>query len=162
MKNEITSEIKEDHKKLKELYKKGLDKETNLSDKQSIFDTLVAVVTAHSKSEEAVLYAPTCGEPETKHEAFEGFEEHGLVELLIQEMKSEVKNDRWEAKFTVVCELLDQHVNEEEDEYLPKLKKMFSEEERVQMGKEYREMYNRLIEAQKNIFEPEMEHLRNH
>ncbi|MES2769804.1 MAG: hemerythrin domain-containing protein [Bdellovibrionota bacterium] len=163
MKHELISEMKVDHKKLKELYKKGLKKTTSLEDKLEIFESLAPLVKAHAKSEEAVLYAPTCGMDETKHEALEGFEEHGLVELLLEEMKSEGNNDRWEAKFTVVCELLDHHIEEEEQEYFSKIKNIFSHEERIEMGKEYREMFSRLIDAQKNILEPEeFEHLRNH
>lgn len=163
MKSDIVTAIEKDHKKLKSLYKRGLKKNTSLEDKQEIFEELAHLVTAHSKSEEAVVYAPTCGEPLTKHEAFEGFEEHGLVELLMEEMKSEENDDRWEAKFMVVCELLDHHVDEEEKEYLPKLKKLFSAEEREEMADEYFEMFERLIEAQKNISEPQdLAHLRNH
>jgi len=163
MKQDIVEVIEKDHKKLKTLYKKGLKKDTSFEDKQEIFEQLVLLVTAHSKSEEAVVYAPTCGDPLTKHEAFEGFEEHGLVELLIEEMKSEENDDRWEAKFMVVCELLDHHVDEEEKEYLPKLKKLFDDRAREEMAAEYLEMFARLMEAQKSISEPRDEaHLRSH
>lgn len=163
LKHTLIDEILEDHKKIKALYEEGLSESKALSDKKMIFQTLSSIVIAHSKSEEAVAYAPTCGEPETKHQAFEGFEEHGLVDLLMEEARNEENPDRWEAKFTVLCDLLKHHVEEEEEEYLPLLQRMFKNEDLIEMGKEYREMNDRLLRAQKNIYtEPEPSHLRSH
>lgn len=160
---ELVAAIKDDHKIIKKLYKEGLKKKASLDQKREIFGDLLKYVTAHSKSEEWAMYTPTCREEETRHEAFEGFEEHGLVELLMEEMKSESNEDRWEAKFTVVCELLEHHIEEEESEYLPKVTQMYSDEERETMGAEYREMYSRLVSAQESISEPtHQEHLRSH
>lgn len=163
MNTDIISAIKEDHKTLKSLYKIGLDKKSSLQDKKQIFRQLVIAVTAHSKSEEVVVYAPTCRDPDMKKDAYEGFEEHALVELLILEMQTEDNDDKWEAKFTVICHLLDHHIKEEEDYYLPKLKDMFDVEQRKEMAKEYNETFARLVKAQKSITEPELQpHMRNH
>ena len=159
---DIINEINDDHKKLKALYKMGLKKKTTYEEKKQIFEELSVLVTAHAKSEEAVMYVPTCSQEETKMNAFEGFEEHGLVELLMEEMKSEDHPDRWSAKFTVICELLEHHIEEEEEEYLPKLKEMYSSEERKSMGDEYREMFSRLLEVQSHIGNPQEAHLRSH
>lgn len=162
MSKDLISLIKEDHKKLKKLYKIGLKKDADFSEKKNAFDELSALIIAHSKSEEAAMYVPTCGIEETKRNAFEGFEEHELVELLIQEMRSEENIERWIAKFTVMCELLDHHIEEEEDEYLPLLKEVFTDEEREALGKEYKDMFERLMEVQEYIQDPIEAHMRNH
>jgi hemerythrin superfamily protein len=161
--SDIVTAIKKDHDKLKDLYKKALQKNVKIEDKKYIFDQLAVVLTAHSKSEEAVIYAQTCNDHRTKKDAFEGFEEHALIDLLVQELKSEQNPDKWEAKFTVACELLKHHIEEEEDRYLPKLVVLFDDDQRKAMAKEYNEMFDLLIKSQENISEPNYpQHFRNH
>lgn len=162
---DIVNEIKDDHKTLRALLKEGVQKNATLDEKKEIFDELAIVVTAHIKSEEAAAYAPTCRIEETKKEAFVGFEEHELIELLIEELNSETTNmDKWEAKFTVVCELLEYHIEEEEGDYLPLIEEVCSSNERKLMGEEYRETFQRLERAQRQISHPfsNEEQLRNH
>jgi hemerythrin superfamily protein len=148
---DIITAIKEDHQNLKDLFQTGLSRKTTLEEKKDIFEVMIVLITAHTKSEEVVVYAPTCRNPQTKKNAFEGFEEHALVELLIEEMKTESNDDKWEAKFTVICNLLDRHVDDEEENYLPKLKAMFNDIQRTEMGREYKQTFDKLMKAQNNI-----------
>lgn len=166
---EIISEILNDHKILKTLFREGLRrgaaaKGTSLDSKRRVFEELAIILTAHAKSEEATLYAPTFRIEETKKDAFIGFEEHQLIELLIEEMKSETNPDKWEAKFTVVCEMLETHLENEEEEYLPLIEEVCSREERIRMGREYRETFQRLESAQRQILHPfsDKEQTKNH
>jgi len=152
---DIVTELKKDHKILKALYKKGLQEKTTLSEKRKIFTQLTQVVPAHAKSEERALYNPSKVKEEVKDEAFEGYEEHGLVDLLMEEMKAGLDSEIWEAKFTVVCELLEHHVEEEEEEYFPQVKEEFDAQMRKEMGARYRKSFDSMYAAAKRRPEKE-------
>ncbi|WP_413290389.1 hemerythrin domain-containing protein [Bdellovibrio sp. HCB337] len=139
---DLVSALKKDHQSLKKLYSAGLQKKTTLEEKKRIFKKLSVLVPAHSKSEEQALYSNITELSRIEHFAYEGFEEHHLVDQLIRELKTVRENHVWEAKFTVVCELLQHHIDEEEKDLFPKINKMLSPDIRKELGKEYRELFS--------------------
>lgn len=148
---DIITELKADHKDLKKIYTTGLKEKTTLAEKRKLFAKLVQLVPAHAKSEERSTYQPSKHKENLKSEACEGYEEHGLVDLLLEEMKGSLDSDTWEAKFQVVCELLEHHIKEEETEYFPELKKTFTLEQRKEMGERYRKSFETMLAAAKRV-----------
>jgi len=147
---ELIEKLLEDHKRIKKLIKDGKKKDLEFSYKKSIFKDLALAVTAHAKSEEKVVYIPAKQIEEIKHFAFEGAEEHNLVDQLIQEdIHGAINRDEWEAKFKVICDMLDHHLTEEEKQFFPKLKKAYSTEERKAKGHEYEELFQHIIKYPK-------------
>ena len=77
-----------------------------------------------------------------KHLAFlflditlEAFEEHRLVKQLLRELEGLDKSEEtWTAKFTVLKENIEHHVEEEEDEMFKKARKVLSEEDAETLG----------------------------
>lgn len=141
---ELISALKKDHQTIKKLYTDGLQKKTPFEAKKRIFKKLSIVVPAHSKSEEVALYSNVTELSKVNHFAYEGFEEHSLVDQLLRELKSVGEQHVWEAKFTVVCELLKHHIEEEEKEFFPKLVKLISLDIRKDLGVEYRDRFDDL------------------
>lgn len=134
---ELVTALKKDHQTIKKLYNSGLSKRTTFEAKKKLFKQLSIVVPAHAKSEEEALYSNVTDLSKVNHFAFEGFEEHSLVDQLIRELKNVKEQHVWEAKFTVICELLKHHIEEEESEFFPKLSRMLSLDVRKDLGEEY-------------------------
>jgi hypothetical protein len=113
--------LKEDHKKVKELFKQF--EKADQSGKQTISDEVDAELRVHSKIEEEILY-PAMREIESEMVA-EAYQEHEVVEELLDELAAEELDDEtFEAKFTVMQENVEHHIEEEEKEMLPKASKL--------------------------------------
>src|SRR5690606_33852859 len=120
--DEIVDQIQTDHKLIKEQLQSAMNENLSFKDKLSLYKELSVQIMAHAKAEEAVLYVKLAQQDDNKKYAYLGFEDHGLIELLIEEMKSERNPEKWNAKFETLCKLIDRHIDEEESEYLPRLK----------------------------------------
>ncbi len=159
--NDIVSSVKSDHNAIKELLQKAMNEEHSFEESLSLYKDLSVLITAHIKAEEAVLYVKLAQHNEHKKYAYQGFEDHGLVELLIEEMKSERNLDRWRAKFETLCKLIDRHIDEEESEYFPRVKSTYSDTQLVEMGTEYKEVFESFLRSQSS-FASEMKDMTTH
>jgi hemerythrin superfamily protein len=123
--------IKEDHKKIKTLLDK-LDKTTEKTPekREKFFSQFKQEMTRHAKSEERCVYVPLKAKQKTRPISFEGYEEHALVDYLIPQLDAMNKSDEtWTAKMTVLKELIEHHVKEEESEMFEKMRKAFDTDE---------------------------------
>jgi hypothetical protein len=72
---------------------------------------------------------------ETHEISLEAYEEHKVVKRLLAELEAEPKDtEEWSAKFTVLKENVEHHVEEEEGEMFKKARKVLSEEEIEELG----------------------------
>ena len=63
------------------------------------------------------------------------YEEHKVVKRLLSELESEPKDaEEWTAKFTVLKENVEHHVEEEEGEMFKKARRVLSQEEIDELG----------------------------
>lgn len=140
MKNPLIFILERDHRVLEENYKK-LKKECEKDEEdrniifcRETFQQLKAAVEAHAKSEEIALYSLFEGNDskhfkELKHFSLEGYKEHELVDQLLHELNANLNiDDEWVAKFTVFRELLAHHIEEEEEDFFPKVQSVLSKE----------------------------------
>ena len=114
--------LKEDHKKVKGLFSEYENADSG--SKSDIAKTTIQELEIHADLEERLIY-PAIREAIDKDGLIsEAIEEHHLVHLLIAELK-ELKpcDERFQAKFTVLGELVKHHIGEEEGEMLPKAEK---------------------------------------
>ena len=119
----VTDMLRKDHKKVKSLFKK-FEKTTKAQDKQQIVETALLELQVHAELEEKLIYPAM--RPKIKDEDLmdEALEEHHVVHGVIAELKKmKPGDDRYDAKFTVLGELIKHHVKEEEEEMLPKAEK---------------------------------------
>jgi hemerythrin superfamily protein len=92
----------------------------------------------HTSIEEEFLY-PAAQErvQGLEDELLEAYEEHHAVELLMDELDGMSPDDeRFDAKVTVVKELVLHHVEEEEQELFPEIRDTFSEDELAELGEQ--------------------------
>lgn len=125
--------LEEDHEKVKGLLKKTVDNET---DKH--FKTIKQELEAHMQGEENHLYPEL--ENEDKVTILEGYEEHKLTKQVLKEMdKLSKTDDRWFAKANVLKDLVEHHVEEEEEEIFPLAQKSLSKAQENKIAKSIEE-----------------------
>lgn len=122
--------IKEDHKKARDLFKQ-FEREEDDSAKQSIGEEILHELEVHSMLEQEIFYPAVeermeQGERDMMEEAEE---EHAIVDNLVSELKTMGPGDQhYKAKFTVLMENVEHHMQEEEKEMLPEAKKILGED----------------------------------
>lgn len=135
---QILQVLKKDHDEVKALLAQLAETgERAAKKREQIFAKIKTQLTAHSHAEERVFYQPLKAHEEAKEDALEGDVEHKLVERLMEEMAREPKGDEtWTAKATVLKELVEHHVKEEEGAFFRKARKLFDKQELEDMGAE--------------------------
>jgi hemerythrin-like domain-containing protein len=135
----IIEMLKEDHKEVSEILDRLCETtEAAVKMREEMFDELKTALITHSKAEEKALYQTVENEDEVHDIILESFEEHALIENLLIEMSNlDVSEETWTAKLAVLKENVEHHVDEEESELLPKVKKMFSSDELDDLAEEF-------------------------
>jgi hemerythrin superfamily protein len=120
----ILEALKADHDKAKALLKQILDTDDAKS-RADLFKQFKSDMTAHSRAEEKVFYTAMEKTEEGKDEALEGHVEHEMVDILMDQLsRARAKDaDKWTARCTVLKELVEHHVAEEEGEFFETARK---------------------------------------
>lgn len=130
--------LKEDHKTVNGLFKEFEKiKETgSAAQRRSIVENILAELTTHAYIEETIFY-PAAREavPETDDHVLESVEEHHVVAWLLSELQHLDANDEtFNAKVTVLIENVRHHVEEEEQEWFPQVRKALGRKRLVELG----------------------------
>jgi hemerythrin-like domain-containing protein len=113
--------LRDDHKRLKDLFKQFEDADDPRS-KGSIVDRALSELEMHAELEKEIFYPAVRKEADPDDgQMDEAEEEHHVAKLLIAELrKMKPGAARYDAKFTVLAENVKHHIDEEESEMLPK------------------------------------------
>lgn len=128
--------LEADHRSMRKL----LDKieSTDEDDRQArgkLFDTLKEELTVHEIIEEEIFYPELKEHPKARDIVLEGIEEHNVVDTLLSEMDGlPVDDETWNAKFTVMKENVEHHMDEEEEEMFEKARSVFDESQLEELG----------------------------
>lgn len=114
--------LKEDHRLLKKLLDEGDDTtERAVKGRKELLDRLTAELKAHEKIEEEILYPALKKHEKAKEIVLEGYQEHHVADLIVAELhKTAVTDERWGAKFSVLKENIEHHIEEEEEDMFKK------------------------------------------
>jgi hemerythrin-like domain-containing protein len=124
--SQLLESIKTDHRKLRaEL---ALLRETDISqiDRQLCFGRFLPVFISHTHREEKVVYnfMKAQDDENLNFMAYEGETKHAILDQLIEDMLSEnLTNQEWSASAKVLSDIVGQHLDEEENEVFPYLKR---------------------------------------
>jgi hemerythrin superfamily protein len=125
--------IKEDHKRLKKLLKDTLDAEG--SQREQRMDHLRSELVAHERMEEEVLYPRLRDEKRAREEVLEGYEEHHVADVILDELLDvPAETDLWKAKVKVLKENVEHHMDEEETELFKKARAVLDRNELERLG----------------------------
>jgi hemerythrin-like domain-containing protein len=134
--------LETDHRRFEDLLKKGEDTtERGVKTRTELLDTLTAALNVHELIEEKVLYPALKAHPEAKDIVLEGFQEHHVADLIVQELHTLAKDDeQWGAKFKVLKESIEHHIEEEEGQMFRTARGVLSREELQELGTRMAEM----------------------
>ena len=128
--------LKADHKKVAGILEK-IDETTEraVKTREELFTQLKTELDIHTRIEETIFYPALKDADETRDITLEAFEEHKVVKTLLGELESLGKDkEEWTAKFTVLKENIEHHVEEEEGEMFPKARKVLGDEGAETLG----------------------------
>ena len=158
---DIYSILKQDHKEFKSLLKKLEDtSERSIKERPELINKLKSSLVPHARAEEKVFYVPlkSSDVKEADDLAFEGHEEHGVVDRLFDEIAKTQPNDkRYGALISVLKEAVEHHIEEEEGDMFKKAKKSFEKETETEMADKFltlKEKYTKELEAGKKLKQP--------
>lgn len=131
--------LKEDHKTVEKLFKQ-FEKagEDAHAEKRKIADQVIDELTTHTWIEEKIFY-PAAREaaPDTKDHVLESLEEHHVVLWMLSELKDlDAADERFDAKMTVLIENVRHHVEEEEKEWFPDVRKAMGRNRLTELGEQ--------------------------
>jgi hemerythrin-like domain-containing protein len=92
--------------------------------KGRLVDRMVELLTIHTYIENEVMY-PRVREllPEVEDDVLESYEEHHVADVLVLELSTmKPEDERFTAKTTVLIENVEHHMEEEEQEWFPKVR----------------------------------------
>lgn len=128
--------LKQDHQKVSDLFEK-VEATEDEKQHERLFEQIKAELEMHTQIEETVFYPALQKREELKDLVLEALEEHKQVKTLIREIDGlSDGSERFDAKLKVMQENVEHHVEEEETEMFPKVKKLFSREELDKLGQE--------------------------
>ncbi len=139
-----------DHKKVKALLEElDTTTERGVKTRARLFTTIKSELSVHEVIEEEIFYPTLKEHPRAKDIVLEAYEEHHVVDTLMGELSELPYDDEtWGAKFTVMKENIEHHVEEEEGDMFKKARAVFDQQELEQLGEA---MAARKAEAQGDV-----------
>jgi (p)ppGpp synthase/HD superfamily hydrolase len=137
-----TDLLKKQHKDVKALFKK-LERTENARQRRQLLDEISRSLAGHTLIEEEIFYPAVRGLETQKADEMilEAYEEHHVVKLVLAELpRVDPEDDRFEAKMTVLAELIEHHVGEEEGEMF-KVAQKLGRQELDSLGKQMAERF---------------------
>ena len=128
--------LEREHRRFEDLLQQGEEStERARATRREVLATLTAELNAHELMEERVFYPALQAHAETREIVLEGFEEHHIADVIVKELHEVAPNDEvWGAKFKVLKENIEHHIQEEEGNMFRFARGIFSREELRDLG----------------------------
>lgn len=117
--------------------------------RQKQFELVKLEIYLHEQVEHQILYPAL--QKKAKDEILEAYEEHHVVNLILEDIESVPFDDEsWQAKITVLTENIKHHVKEERSNLFPLTRKLFDKSAREEMMLEMENIKKNLKNEMKN------------
>jgi hemerythrin superfamily protein len=137
-----TDLLKKQHRMVEKLFKQ-VEKTDDPRRRRQLMDEIVDALKLHTQIEEEVFYPAVreLGTSKAEEMIDEAFEEHHVVDLVLAELPEvDPEDERFEAKMTVLSELVQHHVEEEEKEMFQLAEKKLGAERIRELGQQMEQM----------------------
>jgi hemerythrin-like domain-containing protein len=128
--------LENDHRRLEALLTKGEETtERAVKTRTDLLETIAAELSIHEEMEEKILYPALKSHAEAVEIVLEGYQEHHVADVLVKELHAlPAEDERWGAKFKVLKENIEHHIEEEEGEMFKIARSVLTRAEREQLG----------------------------
>jgi hemerythrin superfamily protein len=130
--------LKADHKEIRGVFREFQKSSTTPARKEKLVEQMIELLTVHTYIENEVMY-PQVREalPDLEDDVLESYEEHHVADVLVMELAAMSSSDeRFEAKTTVLIENVTHHIEEEEQEWFPKVREGLTRSQLREIGEE--------------------------
>ncbi|MCU1657790.1 MAG: hypothetical protein JWO57_2446 [Pseudonocardiales bacterium] len=131
--------LKQDHKEVRALFRKfEVAGDGAAKQKEELVKKIIELLTVHTYIENECMY-PRVREllPDLEEEILESYEEHHVADVLCMELWTmDGDDERFEAKTTVLIENVTHHIEEEENEWFPRVREGLSRKQLQELGAE--------------------------
>ncbi|HSZ82924.1 MAG TPA: hemerythrin domain-containing protein [Polyangia bacterium] len=125
--------LKSQHRAVEDLFSK-IEKSRDASKKDQLFTKLADSLAVHASIEEHHFY-PAVKEKRTEDILLEALEEHlGIKRVISDLLDTEIDDETFDAKIKVLKEQVEHHVEEEETDLFPKVRKLFDADQLEAIG----------------------------
>src|SRR6476659_5356397 len=137
--------LKDEHKTIRKAFRGFQDAGENAEKRKGqLVDQIIELLTIHTYIENEVMY-PRVRDllPNLEDDVLESYEEHHVADVLCVELAAmDATDERFDAKTTVLIENVEHHMEEEEQDWFPKVREGLGRKQLQELGEE-------LLEARK-------------
>ncbi|WP_040871656.1 hemerythrin domain-containing protein [Nocardia exalbida] len=135
--------LRDDHKAIRKLFRE-FEKagEDATQTKGKVVKKIIEALTVHTYLENECMY-PEVRKlvPELEDDILESYEEHHVADVLVTELSMMKPDDEhFTAKTTVLIENVDHHIDEEENEWFPKVRESLGRKQLQEIGARMQEL----------------------
>jgi len=138
--------LKDDHKQIRRVFKRFQAAGENArAEKDSLIKQIIELLTMHTYIENECMY-PRVREllPELEDDVLESYEEHHVADVLVMELAAmDASQERFVPKATVLIENVTHHIEEEEQDWFPKVRAGLGRKQLQEIGAELAELKKR-------------------
>ena len=135
--------LKADHKEVKSVFKQFQQAgEDATAKKGELVQKMIELLTIHTYLENELIYPEVRRQlPDIEDDILESYEEHHVADVLCLELSTmNADHERFDAKTTVLIENVLHHIEEEEQEWFPQVRKGMSRKQLSELGERMLEM----------------------
>jgi hemerythrin superfamily protein len=129
--------LREDHKEMRRVFREfERAKDSTANKQQRLVDKMMKLLTEHTYIENEIMY-PRVRElvPDLEDDILESYEEHHVADLLVEELAVlRPEDERFRAKAMVLIENVRHHMDEEENEWFPKVREALGRKQLQELG----------------------------
>jgi hemerythrin superfamily protein len=129
--------LKQDHKQVKKLFKDFQSAGDGATDRKAkLVEQILEGLTVHTYLENEVMYPEVRRLlPDLDEDVLESYEEHHVADVLCMELATMSPDDEhFDAKVTVLAELVTHHIDEEEQDWFPKVREGLGRKQLQELG----------------------------
>ena len=129
--------LKADHKEIRRLFREFEAAGAKaVKQKARLVGQIIELLTVHTYIENEVMYPEVRALlPELKDDVLESYEEHHVADVLCMELSGMAAGaERFDAKATVLIEVVTHHIEEEEQDWFPKVRAGLGRKQLQELG----------------------------
>jgi len=129
--------LKNDHKEIKRLFRQFQEAGENANARKGkLVEQILEALTVHTYLENECMYPETRKLlPDLEDDVLESYEEHHVADVLCMELAAmDPDDERFTAKTTVLIESVTHHIDEEEQDWFPKVREGLSRKQLQEIG----------------------------